>query len=94
MPNSIKISVTVSNGHHGFCCSGGGAIINQVPVEDMVESVWLQGWLSPMVDPDWSWSLIEAEADSSLLQLFLGLELGESKSATKDNVGLGYFFWL
>ena len=50
------------DGHHGFCCSGGGAITNQVPVEDMVKSVWLQGWLSTiaMVDP------IEAEAGISL----------------------------
>ena len=49
-------------GPHGFCCSGGGAITNQVPVEDMVKSVWLQGWLSTiaMVDP------IEAEAGISL----------------------------
>ena len=74
------------DGYHGFCCSGGGAVTNQVPVEDMVESVWLQGWLSTVVDPTWSWSPIEAEADNSLLQLFLRLELGESKSATKDNV--------
>ena len=80
------------DGYHGFCCSGGGAVTNQVPVEDMVESVWLQGWLSTVVDPTWSWSPIEAEADNSLLQLFLRLELGESKSATKDNVVYG-FFW-